>query len=165
MEQSEQVPTKDQLPIHCAHGKPAYLRCGKCEEDFKSGKSNGFTPPEQRPSKELTDRLRLRANSGAFVDVICQEAADEIERLQTQIATLKGYIERTALAGYRCAECAARLTAEPPAAPVAPDVPSINGSVIDGLEHLLRRESDANVEILPDGSVRAAQPPGADHAG
>jgi hypothetical protein len=38
---------------------------------------------------------------------------DEIERQQAQIATLKGYIERTALAGYRCAECAARLTAEP----------------------------------------------------
>jgi hypothetical protein len=37
---------------------------------------------------------------------------DEIERQQAQIATLKGYIERTALAGYRCAECAARLTAE-----------------------------------------------------
>jgi hypothetical protein len=36
----------------------------------------------------------------------------EVERLN---ATLKGYIERTALAGYRCAECAARLTDEPPA--------------------------------------------------
>lgn len=48
---------------------------------------------------------------------------------------------------------------EPCPARAAHEVPLINGSVVDGLEHLLRREADAAVEILPDGSVRAAQPP------
>lgn len=33
----------------------------------------------------------------------------DAERQAAQIATLKGYISRTALAGYRCAECAERL--------------------------------------------------------
>lgn len=43
---NEHRTSKELLPIHCAHGKAAYVKCEQCEEDVKAGKSNGFTPPE-----------------------------------------------------------------------------------------------------------------------
>jgi len=51
---NEQLPKDSLLPLHCAHEKPVYQRCLKCEEDYMAGKSNGFTPPELPPSKKWT---------------------------------------------------------------------------------------------------------------
>lgn len=38
------------------------------------------------------------------------------------------------------------------------------GSIVDGLERLLQSEPNIDVEILPDGTCRPAQPPSADHS-
>jgi hypothetical protein len=85
--------------------------CRVCAADLARKNIQETVKADPVPSKEkLPDWLRRwYALKG---ELRFREAADEIERQQAQIATLKGYIERTALAGYRCAECAARLTAE-----------------------------------------------------
>jgi hypothetical protein len=116
------------------------------------------------PSKDLVAILREAArfsfpNEHQMRRSTDWQAADEIERQQAQIATLKGYIERTALAGYRCAECAARLTAEPPA-----DQP--------GLRRLLQEYVAAHANLLLkvkdcphcDAGANHALPPGAGKA-
>jgi hypothetical protein len=94
------------------------LPCTKPPEGWRCTREAGHDGPcAAIPSRAVNESLLrgLRQVTGHSSDEICHAAASEIERQQAQIATLKGYIERTALAGYRCAECAARLTAEPPA--------------------------------------------------
>lgn len=40
------------FPLHCAHDRSVIERCPECERDVAAGRSNGFTRPEQVPSKE-----------------------------------------------------------------------------------------------------------------
>jgi hypothetical protein len=139
---TDPVPNGSEL---CTHGEELHAHCDKCAG-------------EQPPSKDLLTRLRtgylcevegckchaIEARSGCQ----CAEAADEIDRQQAQIATLKGYIERTALAGYRCAECAARLTAEP--------CGGCNGTKLVSV-----RMGDGSMEDRECPFCCSAQPPGA----
>lgn len=151
----------------CIHGKEAHAYCEPCAEDARAGRSKGFTRAELPPSKELCEHDWVGDDFCAYCDAdaardMLTDARLELDALRAALGVdyepHQSLCERMIdAANHKRVE---RTGHEPSTARA---VPLINGSVVDGLEHLLRREADADVEILPDGSVRAAQPPLAEH--